>query len=169
MVKKFQIRAITKEDKTWVAALLKEWWAGPRVVTRGKVHQADELPGFIAEQSGKPAGLITYRIDGQDCEIVTMNSLVEKIGIGSALIDEVKKVAAAEGCRRIWLITTNDNTSALHFYQKYGMVLVAVHRNAVEQSRRLKPQIPLTSNDGIPLRDEIELEIILENTKIQLK
>jgi hypothetical protein len=36
--------------------------------------------------------------------------------------------------------------------------LVAVHRNAVEQARRIKPQIPAVGSDGIPLRDEIELE-----------
>ena len=78
-----------------------------------------------------------------------------------SLIDAVKEIAAAAGCKRIWLITTNDNTAALRFYQKYGLALVAVHRNAVEASRRLKPEIPLTGNDGIPIRDEIELEMVL--------
>ena len=160
-IKPIQIRPINDGDKAWVAALLKEWWAGPRVVTRGRLHHPEELPGFIAEQSGKPAGLITYRIDGKDCEIVTMNSLVEKIGIGSALIDAVKNAAISEGCKRLWLITTNDNTEALRFYQKYGLSLVAVHRNAIEQSRRLKPEIPLIGNNNIPIRDEIELEMIL--------
>ena len=57
---------------------------------------------------------------------------------------------------------TNDNTAALRFYQKYGFALVAVHRNAIEQDRLLKPEIPFTGNDGIPLRDEIELEIRLK-------
>ncbi len=160
-MKPYQIRPLNKDDKTWVVDLLKEWWAGPMIVTRGKAHYPDKYPGFIAEVAGKPAGLVTYNITGKDCEIVTMNSLVEKIGIGSALIDAVKDVAKKKGCQRLWLITTNDNTAALRFYQKYGMVLVAVHRNAVEKSRRLKPDIPLTGNDGIPLRDEIELEIRL--------
>lgn len=31
----------------------------------------------------------------------------------------------------------------------------------VEDSRRLKPSLPLMGMHGIPLRDEIELEIIL--------
>jgi len=59
-------------------------------------------------------------------------------------------------------MTTNDNTAALRFYQKWGFLLVAVHRNAVEQARKLKPEIPLTGIDGIPLRDEIELEVLLK-------
>lgn len=37
-------------------------------------------------------------------------------------------------------------------------MLVAVHRKAVDEARRLKPEIPLIGNDGIPIRDEIELE-----------
>ncbi len=162
-MKKFQIRSLTKDDRPWVAALIKEWWAGPKIVTRGKVHYPDKYPGFIAISEGKPKGLVTYNIVGKECEVVTMNSLVEKIGIGSALLDAVKTVATKEGCQRLWLITSNDNTAALRFYQKYGLVLVAVHRNAIAQSRLLKPEIPLTGNDGIEIRDEIELEMILEN------
>jgi len=160
-MKLFQIRPLNEDDKTWVTNLLKEWWAGPEVVARGKIHHADMLRGFIAVKDSKPAGLITYNIVGDQCEVVTMNSLVEGIGIGSALIDAVKNVAASTRCRRLWLITTNDNTAALRFYQKYGLSLVAVHRNAIEQDRRLKPEIPLTGNDGIAIRDEIELEMIL--------
>jgi hypothetical protein len=70
------------------------------------------------------------------------------------------------GCTRLWLITTNDNLHALRFYQKRGFMLVAVHRNAVEQSRKLKPEIPLYGKDGIPIRDEIELEMLLNQDKI---
>jgi hypothetical protein len=39
-------------------------------------------------------------------------------------------------------------------------VLVAVHRDAITHARaNLKPEIPLTGKDDIPLRDEIELEL----------
>jgi hypothetical protein len=50
---------------------------------------------------------------------------------------------------------------AVRFYQKRGFRLVAVHRRALEETRRLKPSLPETGIDGIPLRDEIELEILL--------
>jgi ribosomal protein S18 acetylase RimI-like enzyme len=160
-VSNFEIRPLQKDDKDWVASLLTEWWASPKVVTLGGVHRADELPGFIASQDGRNVGLITYDIVGDRCEIVTMNSLVEGIGIGSALIDTVREAAVAAGCRRLWLVTTNDNTHALRFYQKRGFLLVSVHRNVVEQWRRTKPEIPYIGNDGIPVRDAIELEIVL--------
>ncbi len=83
------------------------------------------------------------------------------MGIGTALIDAVTKVALQAGCWRVWLITTNDNLHALGFYQKRGFVLVALYRNAIEASRKLKPQIPLVGNDGLPIRDELELESLL--------
>ena len=153
------IRPVLPDDRGWIAALLEERWAGPTVVSRGRFHRADELPGLIAEKDGKPAGLITYRIDANECEIVTFNSLEENTGIGTAILEEVVNIARKAGCKRLWLITTNDNTDALRFYQKRGLSLVAVHRNALEESRKLKPQIPLTGNDGIPIRDEIELEL----------
>jgi len=109
----------------------------------------------------EPAALVTYRINGNKCEIVTLNCLVEGAGIGSALIDTVREMAISAHCKRLWLITTNDNTKALRFYQKRGFSLVAIYPNALEQSRQLKPEIPLVGNDGIPIRDEIELEFSL--------
>lgn len=92
-----------------------------------------------------------------------MDSLLEKRGIGTALMDAVEREARAAGCRRLWLITTNDNTRALRFYQKLGLSLAALHRDAIAESRKLKPSIALTGEDGIPIRDEIELEKLLVN------
>lgn len=160
-MKTFQIRPLNKEDRNWVACLIKEHWGSIKIVSRGKLYDADVLPGFVAVKEDKPIGLVTYRIDDDECEIVTLDSLVEGIGVGSSLMAAVKDVAVAAKCKRLWLITTNDNLSALRFYQKRGFCLVAVHPNALEQSRRLKPEIPLVGKDGIPLRDEIELEMIL--------
>jgi RimJ/RimL family protein N-acetyltransferase len=62
------------------------------------------------------------------------------------------------GCYRLWLITTNDNEPAIQFYQRRGMTLVAIHHNALSESRKLKPEIPLIGLGGQPLRDEIEFE-----------
>ena len=69
------------------------------------------------------------------------------------------QLARERGCARLWVITTNDITDALRFYQRRGFCLVAMHRGAVDRSRaRLKPEIPAVGAYGIPLRDEIELE-----------
>jgi ribosomal protein S18 acetylase RimI-like enzyme len=87
--------------------------------------------------------------------------MVEGIGVGTALIAAVRTIAVRSKCRRVWVITTNDNLHALRFYQRKGFSLVALHPKALDQSRKLKPEIPLIGLDGIPLRDELELEMLL--------
>jgi RimJ/RimL family protein N-acetyltransferase len=158
-VTSFAVRALRAEERGWVRALLTQRWHSPRIVTRGRVHQADELPALVAEAAGGLVGLATYRIEDRECEIVSLNSLAEGQGIGTALVVALRSTARHAGCRRLWLITTNDNLRALRFYQKRGFVLAAVHRDALDVSRRLKPDIPAVGEDGIPLRDELELEI----------
>ncbi|MFW5690984.1 MAG: GNAT family N-acetyltransferase [Chloroflexota bacterium] len=162
----FIIRPLNPKDRNWVAHFMDEHWSSTKIVARGRVYYGHLLPGFAAEmtdapEDAPPAGLITYDIEGTDCHIVTINSLESGIGVGSALIDAVKEVALQAGCTRLWLITTNDNLDALRFYQRRGFHLVAVHRNALAQARKLKPQIPLVGHFDIPLRDEIELELPL--------
>jgi ribosomal protein S18 acetylase RimI-like enzyme len=160
--KKFRIRKVADSDRSWIKDFYQKRWETSRVVSRGKLYEVPALQGFIAMKAEKRIGLLCYQIKKPDCEIVTLDSLVENLGVGSALIEKAVETAQSIGCRRIWLITTNDNTHALHFYQKRGFRLVAVHRNALENSRILKPEIPPYGLDGIPLRDEIELEFIIQ-------
>jgi DNA-3-methyladenine glycosylase I len=155
------IERISEQDRDWVRAYLRERWGSPQVITRGVVHQADRLPGFVAYLNGAPAGLTTYHIEGDGCEIVSLNSEFEGLGIGSALLEVVRQQAERRQCKRLWLVTTNDNTEAIRFYQKRGYALVAVHRNAIERSRQIKPSIPDIGRHGIPIRDEIECELLL--------
>jgi len=81
--------------------------------------------------------------------------------VGTALIAAARQVASRAGCGRLFLVTTNKNLYALRFYQKCGFILSAVRINAIAESRKLKPQIPLMDQDGLPIRDEIELEILI--------
>ena len=157
----YEIVTLTPNHRGWATTLVREHWGSEKVVTRGKIHDTSRLPGFVALVGDEPVGLVTYRVDGQHCEIVSLDSLMQGIGIGSALVAAVAEEVRKLGCLRLWLITTNDNLDAIHFYQKRGFHLVAVHRGALEETRRLKPALPLTGIDGIPLRDEIELEISL--------
>jgi ribosomal protein S18 acetylase RimI-like enzyme len=152
------VRSIYDADKTWINRILTDRWGSTTIITRGVLHAANELSGFIAVEENVPVGLLTYRFDAGACEIVSLDSLSDGRGIGSSLLKSVEQSAKEKRCSRIWLITTNDNLHALRFYQRRGYVLVAVHRDAMERSRQLKPQIPIVGKDGIPLRDEIELE-----------
>ena len=161
MDKSYIINPLTEKDKPWAAQILTKRWGSPTIVSRGKLHRLEDLNGFISKKGQAPVGLVTYVINGNTCEIVSLDSLVKKQGIGIALVEEVKRAAKSQGCSRVWVITINDNLDALRFYQKRGFSLVAVYRNALDLSRKLKPEIPFVGNHDIPLRDEIELEILL--------
>ncbi|MFX0107820.1 MAG: GNAT family N-acetyltransferase [Candidatus Hodarchaeota archaeon] len=156
-----EIRAIELQDGEWITEIAREFWISDAVVSRGRVHRVRELPGFIALHNGKKTGFSTFRIDDNECEIVSLVSLVEGIGIGSSLIDAMKRKARSENCRRIWVITTNDNLNAIEYYKKRGFTLVAVHVDAIQEARQLKPEIPQIGEHSIPIRDEIEFELLL--------
>lgn len=158
---KFQIKNIDTDTREFVVNYIAQNWGSSLIVTRGKVHNSEELPGFVALIDGEVKGIITYNIENNECEIVSLDSLYENIGIGSQLINQVVNVAKKNGCRRVWLITTNDNTYAIRFYQKRGFDMAAIHRNAINESRKIKPQIPLTGFDKIPILHEIEFEMML--------
>ena len=153
------IRPITEKDRTWMRKRWMEWWAALFVISKpGEIHHVDEVQGFVAEKKGKQIGLITYMITNDDCEIISLNSIEEGVGIGTTLLSRVEETAKKAGCTRIWVITTNDNLRALGFYQKRGYHLVTIYREAIKEVRKLKPNLPLLGMNDIPLRDHIELE-----------
>ena len=131
------------------------------MISRGNVYRPEQLEGFVVEEGDEWIGLLTFFIKDSECEVTSIDSLREGQGIGSKLIDQAVEEARARGCRRLFLITTNDNLNALGFYQKRGFEIAAIYRGAVNESRKIKPGIPLVGYNNIPLRDEIELEMSL--------
>lgn len=155
------IRPLTDADRGWLERFAVEHWGADLMVVHGERFYLSRLPGFAAQEDGQVVGLITYTIAADQCEITSLDSLREGRGIGGALIEAVKAAAAERGCRRLFLVTTNDNIHALRFYQRRGFILAALRPGAVEESRRIKPEIPQVGYHDIPIRDEIELEMIL--------
>jgi ribosomal protein S18 acetylase RimI-like enzyme len=157
-----EVRSASDGERREVAALWSERWGSPRMVSRGRAHEPMALPMLVAISSDdRIAGALTYDVRGGEMEAVTVDAFLEGAGAGRALIEAAAAEGRRQGCRRLWLITTNDNTPAIRFYQRCGMTLAALHRDAVAESRRLKPEIPETGLDGIPIRDELEFELPL--------
>jgi ribosomal protein S18 acetylase RimI-like enzyme len=132
--------------------------ASARVARLGELVHPIEHPALLAEDDGRLAGVLTYIMEGEQCEILTLHSADQSRGAGSALIDAVERLAVERGCTGLFLITTNDNVDALRFYQRRGFHLAALYPGAVDESRaQLKREIPEVGEHGIPLRDEIVL------------
>ncbi|MBD5402675.1 GNAT family N-acetyltransferase [bacterium] len=88
-------------------------------------------------------GLITYIVYNDILEITSLDSLRENQGIGSELVATVIHEAKERKLQKIVLITTNDNINAIRFYQKRGFDMAHLFRNAMDISRKSKPEIPL--------------------------
>ena len=155
------LRRLTPADLPRLRQFWIEHWGGEEMITRGNIYRPEQLDGFVVEDQNEWVGLITFFIKDDECEVTSLDSLREGKGIGTQLIDKALEAARARKCNRLFLITSNDNLHALGFYQKRGFEIVTVYRGAVNESRKRKPSIPLFGMDGIPLRDEIELEIKL--------
>jgi len=151
------IRPVEENDRPTVEWLTTQLWGAPEVVVHEGVFHPAALPGFIAERSGRIAGLVTFEVRQHVLEIATINALDLYQGIGTMLIEAVRAEAKRLGCHQVMLTTTNDNIGALRFYQRRGFRIAAIRPGAVDRARQHKPEIPHTGDFGIPLRDEIDL------------
>ena len=156
-----EIKKIDQTNRALVDDFILEQWYTMEMVVHGECIDLGGANGWFMSENGEIVGLITDRIISDEMEILSLDSLKENHGIGTRLLDEAVEEARRAGCTRVMLITTNDNLHALRFYQKRGFDMVKIYRNAVDESRKIKPQIPLMSDDGIPIRHEIELEMKL--------
>lgn len=155
------LHRLTQADLPRLRQFWKDNWGSEFVVAHGVVYYPDTLDGFVAVDHDEWVGEITYSVSDSECEIVSLDSVRERQGLGTKLINAVVEQARKQKCKRVFLITTNDNLNALGFYQKRNFQFVKINRGAVNESRKLKPSIPLLGMNNIPLRDEIELEINL--------
>jgi ribosomal protein S18 acetylase RimI-like enzyme len=152
-----EILALEKSHRDTVDGYVRCLWGGPMCAAMGVLYDTRNLPGFVAVEEGALLGAALYREADGEMEVSALFSLVEGQGAGRKLLDAVVGEARRRGLARVWLITTNDNTRAIRFYQRYGFRLKAVHVGAVNEARKLKPSIPLTGNDGIPIEHEFEI------------
>ncbi len=154
-----KIRPVSEGDRPMLSWLVAELWGSELVAVHGDLLRPGELPGFIAERSRRVTGLLTYQLVGESLEIVTLNAIERRAGIGTMLIEAVVGTARHFRCHEIRLTTTNDNVDALRFYQRRGFRLAELRPGAVDRSRLEKPQIPRVGDYGIPLHDEIDLTL----------
>jgi GNAT superfamily N-acetyltransferase len=156
-----RIMPATESDLDYVRETLRKHWISCTVWSRDVPFEAERLPAFVAWMEDARVGLTTYAMGAGECEVITLSSDRQGLGIGTALLAAVRDAAARAGCRRVFLTTSNDNIHALRFYQKLGWRIVAIYPGAIDRSRQREKAIPLVGPSGIESHDEIELELRL--------
>jgi len=158
----YEIRKIDSVLREKVQPVLDESWGGSYIAINGKLWDSRTMPGYVAICDDEILGYLLYDFHDathqQILEIMVLESIVQNIGVASALVEQVKQTAKSSGVSKIIVMTSNDNAVAYRFYQRRGFTIRAIRLGAMDAARKLKPSIPLIGEGGIPLRDEIEFE-----------
>jgi ribosomal protein S18 acetylase RimI-like enzyme len=155
-----RVRPLRPDERDWVRSLMLERWGDETAVGHGVVWRPTELDGFVAQDDdGSRVGLLTFDVQNDVLEVVTIDALREREGIGTALMLAAIERAHAAAVSTVRVMTTNDNQPAIAFYQHLGFRVTEVREDAVADSRVLKPSIPLVGVGGVPITDEIILEL----------
>ena len=116
------VREIEPSDREWVRSFLEQHFGSTKVVSRNVLHRADDLPGFIGIYGGEPSALLTYSVMNGELEVVSLHAAIAGRGLGSRLLASARERARDLQCRRLWLITTNDNEPAIAFYKRWACI-----------------------------------------------
>lgn len=161
-----EIVSITPGNRSVINGFLMKHWYSTDMVVCGEKIDMTKLEGLAAFSQGEITALITYRIKPDHiCEIISLDSLNENRGTATKLLQKVFDIARTCSCKAVKVMSTNDNLKAIGFYQKRGFDMIKLHYNSVENSRKIKPEIPFLGEYGIPLRHELEFVYDLKNPK----
>lgn len=109
-----------------------------------------------------PIGVfVLYKINESVLEIKNIGVLesFRSRGIGSFLIDSIKKIAQKENYKEMIVGTADCGIKQIRFYEKNGFIKYAVKKNFFIENYS-KPLF----EDGIMLRDMVMLKISLERS-----
>ena len=158
----FRVLPATDADREWLHDHFVRVWGETLVVGFGPEgpirFDLPALPALVAWHGSERVGALVWTRRGEDVEVASIAVEMHGGGVGRALLRQLATDAATEGVARISLTTTNDNLTALAFYQRCGMRVCAVYPDGVDRAREEKPAIPLLGQKGIPMHDAIELD-----------
>ena len=154
----FNIQPLSLLHQKQLEDFITHAWGSSEMVISTGIYNLVELEGYVAWSSiGEIIGVVTFkRLDGL-IEIISLDSVLENQGIGTRLIMMIELMAVENQIPLIKVITTNDNMGALSFYQRKGYRIKEIIEGAVDRARRVKPEIPLIGERGIPINDELVL------------
>ncbi len=148
-------------DRKALTELLRLRWSDGTVSVRGKLIGIDDVEALGVYENGRLQGIATWLVEGGTLYLATMNNVTDRRGVSTALLDAMIALGREKRFPVLRALISNDNTKAIRFYQRRGFRIVAAHIGIIDMMRRLKPSIPEKGIDGIPMRDEIELEMVL--------
>ena len=149
--------AASEDDREWLRRLWLETWGSTTMVTRGTERDLASAEAYIAWHEHRPVGAVAVDCASPEAELLSLDAVESRHGVGTALLRAAEDAARRRGCRHMVVITSNDNLTALRFYQRRGYRMTGIGADVIDAARLLKPAIPALGDHGIPLHDEVEL------------
>jgi GNAT superfamily N-acetyltransferase len=145
-------------DQAGIRKLWEDHWGLP-VISIDRTYQPEDVTGLVwRDEWGEVQGLITWHIEGEEAEIVSVDAFQQGRHIGGRLLNAAEAELRSRGARKVTIVTTNDNLRAIAFYVRHGYRMVRIVLDDMDRVRALKPGVPKVGQNGIPLRDMIALE-----------
>jgi GNAT superfamily N-acetyltransferase len=131
------------------------------LVAFGQVMDLDAAPAIVADMEGEIGGALAYRLVEGGLHIVALatDPMWQRSGVGGYLVAEAELMARRLRIPRMLVSTTNDNLPTLYFYQRRGYYVTEWVPNGVAKYSK---STSLVGFAGIPIRDEIRMEKLLE-------
>ena len=94
----------------------------------GRFFQSEDNILLVAEEAGTPAGCVyAYVLEAPHAVrpkmflySIDVFPRFQRRGVATALIEELKRLAAARNCSEIFVLTNENNPAANRLYQKTG-------------------------------------------------
>jgi ribosomal protein S18 acetylase RimI-like enzyme len=156
------VRQAEPEDRAATLALFRRDFGHVEVVSFGQGIGLEDKPALVAEMKGELAGALAYRLlpDALQMLALATEPMWQRSGVGGHLVAEAEVLTRRHGFRRILFATTNDNLPSLYFYQRRGYRISEVLPGVMVPHLKA----PITQGfGGIPVRDEIRLEKLLDS------
>ena len=154
-----EIRPYATGDFSWAVDLLGAT-GGRHRVRRGSVVDVAVLPGLVAVRRGEPVALLTLRRHRDELEVSVLSAAPFDDEV-VALLLSAAQTYATESCRRIWSICSNAEFEVQRVLQQNGFRLCATRPGAIDAVSRRSPVALSTSLGGIPVRDEVEFDLLI--------
>ena len=155
------VRMSREGDRGFIVEMATELFGGPEIWSMGKPYDTLALPTLIAEVGGVARGMLCLAQHRDSVEVVALAAKDQFGGIGSLLMDAAEDWARDQGLNRLVLTTSNDNLDAMRFYQRRGMRMTRVYPGLIDEYRKKVPSIPRIGHYGIPIRDDVLMEVEL--------
>jgi ribosomal protein S18 acetylase RimI-like enzyme len=155
------VREATADDAQATLELFERDFRRTHVLAFGEIMNLADLPAVVAEMKQDLAGALAYRLLPDALQIVALatDPMWQRSGVGGYLVAEAELMARRLRLPRVIFCASNDNLPALYFYQRRAYRITEVLPGAMLP--HVRPAFAC-GFAGIPVRDEIRLEKLLE-------